>query len=137
MSTYIPTNNSVTNIAFPPATSSASQLYVSNGTTTSWTANPPSTSFNDNGVPVMTIPNGANTIQIEPTATLDVKGNIVMNGVDLEERLSTIETVLQIPTRDATMEAKHPKLAKLYKEYMKELEKYKTWDRIKGDDNVA
>jgi hypothetical protein len=85
----------------------------------------------------MTIPNGANTIQIEPTATLDVKGNIVMNGVDLNERLKTIETVLQIPTRDATMEAKHPKLAKLYKEYMKELEKYKTWDRIKGDDNVA
>lgn len=135
MSTYIPTNNSVTNIAFPPATSSTSQLYVSNGTTTSWAQ--PTTNFNDNGVPVMSIPHGEQTVQIEPTATLDVKGNLVLNGVNLDERLSTIETVLQIPTRDATIEAKHPKLAKLYKEYMKELEKYKTWDRIKGDDNVA
>jgi hypothetical protein len=85
----------------------------------------------------MSIPHGEQTVQIEPTATLDVKGNLVLNGVNLDERLSTIETVLQIPTRDATIEAKHPKLAKLYKEYMKELEKYKTWDRIKGDDNVA
>ena len=100
--------------------------------TTSWAA--PTTNFNDGTSPVMTIPHGENTIQIEKTATLDVKGNLVINGVDLEERLKTIETVLQIPTRDATMEAKHPKLTKLYKEYMKELEKYKTWDRIKGEE---
>jgi hypothetical protein len=113
------------------------QLSVSNGTAATWVTPNNSTTFNDNGTAVMSIPHGEKTIQIEPKATLDVKGNLVLNGVDLEERLSTIETVLQIPTRDATMEAKHPKLAKLYKEYMKELEKYKTWDRIKGDDNVA
>lgn len=100
--------------------------------TTSWAS--PNTNFNDGTSPVMTIPHGENTVQIEPGATLDVKGNVVINGVNLEERLKTIETVLQIPTRDATMETKHPKLAKLYKEYMKELEKYKTWDRIKGEE---
>ena len=134
MSTYIPTNNNTLNIAHPPGTGPG-QLYVSNGTAANWITTPaPSTTFNDNGVPVMSIPHGTNTIQIEPTATLDIKGNIVMNGVDLDERLKTIETVLQIPSRDATMEVKHPKLAKLYKEYMKELEKYKTWDRIKGEE---
>ncbi|CAB4125950.1 hypothetical protein UFOVP181_288 [uncultured Caudovirales phage] len=103
-----------------------------NTATTSWAA--PTTNFNDGTTPVMTIPHGSSTIQIEKEATLDVKGNVKINGVDLEERLKTIETRLQIPTRDVTMEAKHPKLAELYKEYMKELEKYKTWDRIKGED---
>lgn len=103
-----------------------------NTATTSWAA--PTTNFNDGNTAVMTIPHGSGTIQIEKEATLDVKGNVKINGVDLEERLTTIETVLQIPTRDVTMEAKHPKLAKLYKEYMKELEKYKTWDRIKGEE---
>jgi len=103
-----------------------------NTATTSWAQ--PTTNFNDGNTAVMTIPHGSSTIQIEKEATLDVKGNVKINGVDLEERLKTIETRLQIPTRDVTMEAKHPKLAKLYKEYMKELEKYKTWDRIKGEE---
>ena len=102
-------------------------------TTTAW-ANP-NTNFNDGSSPVMTIPYGTKTVEIDKAATLDVKGTVKINGVDLEERLSTIETLLQIPTRDVTMETKHPKLAKLYKEYMRELEKYKTWDRIKGEDN--
>lgn len=105
---------------------------INYNTTTNW-ANP-TTNFNDGTTPVMTIPHGESTIQIEKEATLDVKGTMVINGVDLEERLKTIETRLQIPTRDVIMENKHPKLAKLYKEYMKELEKYKTWDRIKGKD---
>lgn len=113
-----------------PYTTGAGISY--NAATTSWAA--PSTNFNDGNTAVMTIPHGSNTIQIEKEATLDVKGNVKINGVDLEERLKTIETRLRIPTRDATMEAKHPKLAKLYKEYMKELEKYKTWDRIKGEE---
>ena len=88
-----------------------------------------------NGTAVMTMPYGEDKIVLEEKATLEVKGNVVINGVDLEERLSTIETVLQIPTRDATMEAKYPKLAELYKQYMHELEKYRTWDRIKGTEN--
>jgi hypothetical protein len=103
--------------------------------TSNWTQ--PTTAFNDGNTPVMTIPHGENTVQIEPGATLDVKGNVVINGVDLEERLKIIETLLQIPSRDATMEAKHPKLTKLYKEYMKELEKYKTWHRLTGDQDAT
>jgi len=83
----------------------------------------------------MTIPHGSKTVEIAEAATLDVKGTVKINGVDLEERLKTIETLLQIPTRDVTMEAKHPKLKALYEEYMHELEKYKTWHRIKGDND--
>ena len=67
--------------------------------------------------------------------SLEVKGNIVMNGFDLEERLKTIERVLAIPERDATMEAKYPSLKKKFDEYINTLEKYRTFERIKGDDN--
>ena len=68
-------------------------------------------------------------------ASLEVKGNLVINGQDLEERLSTIEKVLQIPTRDVKLEAKYPSLKKKYDEYMKDLSKYRMWEAIKGEDN--
>jgi len=64
---------------------------------------------------------------------LEVKGRMVLNGVDLEERLDTIEKVLQIPERDVKLEKKYPKLKKMYDEYIKELSKYRMWDSIKGD----
>ena len=108
---------------------------IANGGTYSTAWSPPSQNFvSNNGKAVMTIPADKQEVILEKDATLDIKGNVRMNGVDLEERLETIEKVLQIPTRDATMEAKHPKLAELYKAYMHELEKYKTWERIKGKD---
>lgn len=91
----------------------------------------PPAKFSDGSSPVMTIPNGSKTVILEEAATLEVKGNVKINGVDLEERLSTIEKVLQIPQRDVTMESKYPKLAELYKQYMRELEKLKTWDALK------
>lgn len=100
----------------------------------SW-ANPSTNFTSSNGNAVMTMPYGEDKIVVAEKAALEVKGKMVLNGMDLEERLNTIETVLQIPTRDVTIEAKHPKLAELYKEYMHELEKYKTWDRIKGDED--
>ena len=65
--------------------------------------------------------------------TVEVKGNIVINGRDLEERLDTIEKVLQIPERDVILEKKHPKLKKLYDEYINALGKYRTFESIKGD----
>jgi len=74
------------------------------------------------------------TIKNSP-ATLDVKGSLVINGRDLEERLSTIEKVLQIPERDVKLEAKHPKLKELYDAYIHALGKYRTFEAIKGDDN--
>jgi hypothetical protein len=65
-------------------------------------------------------------------ASLEVSGKVVINGLDLEERLKTIEKVLMIPERDATMEAKYPSLKKKYDEYIAALEKYKTFERVKG-----
>jgi hypothetical protein len=65
---------------------------------------------------------------------LEVKGRMVINGRDLEERLDTIEKVLSIPEKDAILEKKHPKLKKLYDEYIKELSKYRMWETIKGDE---
>ena len=68
-------------------------------------------------------------------ATLEVKGNLMLNGQDLEERLKTIEKVLMIPERDVKLEAKYPKLKKLYDEYINALGKYRTFESIKGTDN--
>ena len=83
------------------------------------------------------IPN--ETIRINQTnpPTVDVKGNMVINGIDLEERLRNIEKVLQIPERDVKLEKKHPKLKKLYDEYISALAKYRTFEAIKGDEDVA
>jgi len=67
--------------------------------------------------------------------TIEVKGNMVINGRDLEERLDTIEKVLRIPERDVKLEAKHPKLKKMHDDYIKELSKYRMWETIKGDEN--
>lgn len=103
-----------------------------NGNAYTYTS-PNSNFYSSNHKPIMSIPHGEEKMILEKEATLEVKGTLKINGVDLEERLSTIEKVLQIPTRDVTMEAKYPKLAELYAQYMKELEKYKTWDRVKGD----
>ena len=70
-------------------------------------------------------------------AELEVKGRMVINGRDLEERLDTIEKVLQIPERDVKLEKKHPKLKKLYDEYINALGKYRTFEAIKGEDDVT
>jgi hypothetical protein len=112
----------------------AGQVYTTTGTgTANWTT--PSTQFNNsNGKAIMTVPNGKDEIILEKDATLTVKGNVVINGRDLEERLDTIEKVLQIPERDVILEKKHPKLKKLYNEYIKELSKYRMWETIKGDE---
>ena len=69
------------------------------------------------------------TINNNP-ASLEVKGNLVINGRDLEERLETIERVLMIPERDPELEKEFPKLKKAYNDYIKQLEKYRTWKRL-------
>jgi predicted transcriptional regulator len=83
----------------------------------------------------MTVPNGKDEIVLEKNATLTVKGKVVINDRDLEERLATIEKILQIPERDVILEKKHPKLKKLYDEYINELSKYKMWQSIKGEND--
>jgi hypothetical protein len=101
---------------------SAGQIYTTTGTgTTNWAT--PSSPYDT-------------VMKISHTSphTLEVKGNMVINGVDLEERLNTIEKVLQIPERDVKLEKKHPKLKKLYDEYIQALGKYRTFDAIKGEE---
>lgn len=114
-------------------TSAVTSSYVNNATT-SWAS--PNTHFTSStGDAVLTIPFGENVVRVEKKATLEVNGTVMINGMDLDERLKTIEQVLCIPQRDVTMEHKHPKLKQLYEQYMHELAKYKTWDSIKGEDD--
>jgi predicted transcriptional regulator len=68
-------------------------------------------------------------------ASLVVKGKIIHNGIDLEERLKTIEKVLMIPERDVKLEKNYPKLKKLYDDYITELSKVRMWESLKGDKN--
>ena len=126
--------------AIPPVT--AGQVYTTNntgafltstGNGTSW-ANSSTNFTSSNHKTIMTIPHGEEKMVLEKAATLEVKGKVVINGVDLEERLNTIEKVLQIPERDAILEKKHPKLKKLYDEYIAALGKYRTFEAIKGDE---
>jgi hypothetical protein len=103
--------------------STIGQVYNSTGTNMTWAAG--TNSLN----PILTIS--------PDKAALDVTGRMVINGVDLEERLITIEKVLQIPQRDVILEKKYPKLKKLYNDYINTLEKYRTFEAIKGDDDAT
>ena len=102
-------------------TGSSSSYIVSNGNTSSYTWSTPYDS-------VLTVN------QTKPTS-IEVKGNMIINGRDLEERLNTIEKVLQIPERDVKLEKKHPKLKELYDAYIHALGKYRTWEAIKGEED--
>jgi len=125
-------------VSIAPSYSTVSPLTVGHVYTTNTTGGSgwvtPSTQFNNsNGKPIMTVPNGKDEIVLEKDATLTVKGKVVINDRDLEERLDTIEKILQIPERDVKLEKKHPKLKKLYDEYIHALGKYRTFDALKGD----
>ena len=115
----------------------AGQVYTTTGTgAANWVT--PQTQFNGgNGKPVMSLPHGKDEVVLEKDATLTVKGKVVINDRDLEERLTTMEKLLQIPERDVILERKHPKLKKLYDDYITALGKYRTFEAIKGDDDVA
>ena len=118
--------------AIPPAPSplSIGQVYTTNTTAGQFlTSGSNGTSWSHNN-----IPDNVLTAKSNP-ASLEVKGKMIINGVDLEERLNTIEKVLSIPERDVRIEEKHPKLKKLYNEYIAALGKYRTFEAIKGDDD--
>jgi hypothetical protein len=80
-----------------------------------------------------TTPYDAVLVANQNPASLEVKGKMIINGQDLEERLKTIEKVLMIPERDAAIEAKYPSLKKKYDEYINALGKYRTFEAIKGE----
>jgi hypothetical protein len=65
---------------------------------------------------------------------LEVKGRLVLNGQDLEERLNTIEKVLNIPERDVILEQSYPLLKRKYDDYINTLSKYRMWESIKGEE---
>jgi len=106
--------------------SSGQLLTTAGGNGTSWV-----TASASNNPPTLKVADGVMTVTGEP-ASLEVKGKVVINGQDLEERLKTIEKVLMIPERDVILEAKYPSLKKKFDEYINALEKYKTFERIKG-----
>jgi len=107
--------------------------------TTNTTAGQFLTSSGSNGITyttgTATTPYDAVLVANQNPASLEVKGRMVINGRDLEERLDTIEKVLQIPERDVKLEKKHPKLKKMYDEYITALGKYRTFEAIKGDED--
>ena len=111
--------------AVPPSPLTIGQVYTTTNTSGQFL-----TSNGSNGVSWAN-PNDNVMIVKQNPAELEVKGRMVLNGRDLEERLATIEKVLQIPERDVILEKKHPKLKKLYDEYIAALGKYRTFDAIK------
>lgn len=115
--------------AIPPATSALNtlqQIYTTNTTAGKFlTTGSNGTSWVNSADNVMIARNNP--------AELEVKGRMVINGRDLEERLDTIEKVLSIPERDVILEKKYPKLKKMYDEYIAALGKYRTFEAIKGD----
>jgi hypothetical protein len=128
---YFPTpiNASTANHAIPVLTNTTAvpngAYIASTGTNTGWTT----------GTSVANPYDAVMKINQTSPPTIDVKGNMVINGRDLEERLKTIEKVLNIPERDVTLEHKHPKLKELYDEYINALGKYRTFEAIKGEDD--
>ena len=126
-------NINVGSVTIPVNATTSSTYTIGNtgGGGTNWTS--PNTSWgSSNGTPVMTIPHGQNKVIVDETASLEVKGRMIINGIDLENRLSTIEKLLNIPTRDAIMEEKYEKLRTLSDQYKQALEEYKTWERLKN-----
>ena len=116
--------------AIPPAPSplTIGQVYTTNTTAGQFlTSGSNGTSWSNNNIPDSVLTAKGNPPELE------VKGRMVINGRDLEERLNTIERVLTIPERDVKLEKKHPKLKKLYDEYIHALAKYRTFEAIKGD----
>ena len=126
-STTLPSNYSI----------SGSNGYLStnsNGYLSTNTASWANTNFqSSNSKPILTMPHGKEEVILEKDVTLDIKGTVKINGIDLEERLNIIERILMIPKRDATLEDKYPSLKKKFDDYINTLEKYQTFEHIKGE----
>jgi hypothetical protein len=118
--------------AIPPVANR--QIYTTNNTGSAGSNGQFLTSTGSNGTSWTTNPYETVMVAKNSPPELEVKGRLVLNGKDLEERLKTIEQVLTIPERDVKLEKKHPKLKKLYDEYITALGKYRTFEAIKGEE---
>ena len=128
------TTSSNLTYTIPVNSGSTSQIYVGSGggggggVTTAYSNsinNTVTKLVNNKGTAVMEIP-------ASEDPSVKINGKINWNGMDLEERLSTIEKTLNIPTRDIIMEEKYAKLRDLSNQYKQALEEYKTWERLKN-----
>lgn len=68
----------------------------------------------------------------KPNDTLHVDGKLNVQGRDIMEELDEIRDVLLLLRRDVDMEEKYPRLKQLKEEYQATLEKYKTFESLKG-----
>ena len=64
--------------------------------TSSWINSNTTFTSSGNNKAVMTIPYTGDEVVIEPDAALNVKGKVIINGENLEERLERIETLLNL-----------------------------------------
>jgi hypothetical protein len=142
--TISPTVNTITSIGSLPGSTVGGTITLNTGAGGGYSINGTSTSGNGqiyttngtgtNNQFTWSNPNDNVMIIKQNPAELEVKGRMVLNGQDLEERLKTIEKVLMIPERDVILEKKYPKLKKLHDQYIAALGKYRTFEAIKGED---
>lgn len=72
-----------------------------------------------------------NTIGNNIIETDNSFGSFMVNDRDILQELDEMRDALLLLKRDTDMEAKYPRLKELKDRYEAELEKYKTYDRIK------
>lgn len=59
---------------------------------------------------------------------------ISSNNAELKNELKEIREMLMMLNRDHTLEKKYPKLKETADEYHRQLEKYRTFERLKGEE---
>ena len=130
-STVSPGYGAVPPVGATSALDTIQQLYTTNTTAGQFlTSGSNSTSYSNTWISTAAAQDNVMIVKHDP-ATLEVKGRIVLNGQDLEERLKTIEKVLQIPERDAILEKNYPLLKQKYDDYINTLSKYRMWEELK------
>lgn len=61
-----------------------------------------------------------------------INAPLMVNGRDILREIDDMRDVLLLLRRDIDMEYKYPRLKELKDEYEREMEKYKTFDTLKG-----
>jgi len=69
----------------------------------------------------------------DPSNDFVIDGDFKVNGRDILKEIDDMRDMLLLLKRDVDMEAKYPKLKELKEEYKRALEKYKTFEAVKGN----
>lgn len=67
-------------------------------------------------------------------SVFDSTSVVTKHYMDLHKEIQDIKQMLMMINRDFYLEEKYPKLKEKADEYHKQLEKYKTFERLKGND---